>query len=234
MRVQSKMKKKLILTSINLIVILIALLIPFFIYTNNIEKYVFDLNFYEKQYEINNVNEANQTQVTKEMFNYFRNKDSLIKTDTFNPKEKHHLNEVKVLLNKLFDLKKSVILGLIGLFSILFFLSKEEDLFLRKSAQAILGSSIIILVSILLGLLLFADFSSSFFNFHTLIFDSNTWILNPETDLMIRLFPEPFFVNITKGIFLRTALQGFSLMVLALTFIYSSSKSIKKHYSPRS
>ena len=40
-----------------------------------------------------------------------------------------------------------------------------------------------------------ADFGSLFVLFHRLSFDNGLWLLNPQTDLLIRLMPTPFFVS---------------------------------------
>ena len=40
-----------------------------------------------------------------------------------------------------------------------------------------------------------ADFSSLFVLFHRLSFDNGLWLLNPQTDLLIRLMPMPLFIS---------------------------------------
>lgn len=40
-----------------------------------------------------------------------------------------------------------------------------------------------------------ADFDSLFVLFHRLSFDNGLWLLNPQTDLLIRLMPTPLFVG---------------------------------------
>ena len=40
-----------------------------------------------------------------------------------------------------------------------------------------------------------ADFEGLFVLFHRLSFDNGLWLLNPQTDLLIRLMPTSFFVS---------------------------------------
>jgi len=40
------------------------------------------------------------------------------------------------------------------------------------------------------------DFNGVFRIFHRLLFTNDLWLLNPETDLMIRMLPEPFFMKL--------------------------------------
>jgi integral membrane protein (TIGR01906 family) len=53
-----------------------------------------------------------------------------------------------------------------------------------------------------LALLLFvavwaaADFDNVFLRFHGILFHNDLWLLNPETDLMIRMLPEQFFMKV--------------------------------------
>ncbi|MDO4548312.1 MAG: TIGR01906 family membrane protein, partial [Clostridia bacterium] len=42
------------------------------------------------------------------------------------------------------------------------------------------------------------DFSRAFLAMHSLLFDNDLWVLNPETDLMIRLLPEQFFQSMAR------------------------------------
>lgn len=39
------------------------------------------------------------------------------------------------------------------------------------------------------------DFTSCFTLFHKLFFTNNLWIFDPETDYMIRMLPEGFFLD---------------------------------------
>ena len=40
------------------------------------------------------------------------------------------------------------------------------------------------------------DFDGVFRRFHGLLFSNDLWLLNPETDLMIRMLPEQFFMSV--------------------------------------
>ena len=48
---------------------------------------------------------------------------------------------------------------------------------------------------ILLGLLIWLDFSRYFTYFHLLLFDNDLWILDPRRHVLIQLLPESFFIN---------------------------------------
>lgn len=61
---------------------------------------------------------------------------------------------------------------------------------------------------ILLGLLIWLDFSRYFTYFHLLLFDNDLWILDPGRHVLIQLLPETFFINtaIKIGVYAMSAL----------------------------
>lgn len=47
----------------------------------------------------------------------------------------------------------------------------------------------------LLALLMYVDFDRYFEIFHLIFFDNDLWLLNPKTDTLIQMLPQPFFYN---------------------------------------
>ena len=45
------------------------------------------------------------------------------------------------------------------------------------------------------GGLIATDFNKYFVLFHEIFFDNDLWLLDPDTDLMIRMLPEGFFFD---------------------------------------
>ena len=63
--------------------------------------------------------------------------------------------------------------------------------------------SLLTLAALVLGLLLWAvlDFEGLFITFHRVAFRNDLWLLNPRTDLLIRLMPETLFIHLgIKGL----------------------------------
>lgn len=46
-----------------------------------------------------------------------------------------------------------------------------------------------------LGLVISTDFTKYFVIFHHIFFNNDLWLLDPATDLLINIVPEPFFVD---------------------------------------
>ena len=62
-----------------------------------------------------------------------------------------------------------------------------------------------------LSLAFIGDFTQGFTAFHHIFFDNDLWILDPRTDLLINIVPEPFFVDTAARIGL---LFGGSVLIL--------------------
>lgn len=66
------------------------------------------------------------------------------------------------------------------------------------------------------------DFGHAFSVFHHILFRNDLWLLDPETDLMIRMLPEEFFQALARVLGLRSALAAsavpLALMCLSMDF----------------
>lgn len=72
-----------------------------------------------------------------------------------------------------------------------------------------LGTGIFFASALLIAGIVATDFSKYFVVFHHIFFDNDLWILYPETDMLINIVPEPFFMDTA----LRIAVT-FGIMVL--------------------
>jgi len=81
---------------------------------------------------------------------------------------------------------------------------------------------------LLCSVFLLGDFSASFFNFHLVFFDSSTWMLNPDTDRLIQIFPEKFFYDAAVRAQAITMLQ-FILLVAVAAVLHFSVRKQKKY-----
>ena len=64
-----------------------------------------------------------------------------------------------------------------------------------------------------------SDFNKYFLLFHEMFFSNDLWLLNPETDLLIRMLPEGFFLDMVVRIgiiFLLLLSVGVIISIVAL------------------
>ena len=118
---------------------------------------------------------------------YLSGDEAALDNSPFNEKERTHMRDVL----ELFDLARAVRNALFviaaGLLAAGLWLSRGA-LLLPLGAFAIWAA---------------ADFSGAFTFFHETLFTNDLWLLNPETDLLLRLLPEQFFADFAGVIAVR-------------------------------
>ena len=198
-----------------------------------------DLKWYEKEYEIYHVAEDLEMEmkdvmyVTKEILAYLKGdrEDLVVYTVVrgenqafFNEREKAHMIDVRALF--LGGLKIRLWGGIVILLSFI------TLVFMRKGWQQMLpkvfliGTGIFAGIFAFLGILVALDFHRYFFLFHQIFFNNDLWILNPDTDLMIRMFPEGFFFDmvIRIGVIFTVGL----VILMAISCVLCFKQRIKK------
>ena len=116
-----------------------------------------------------------------------------VEQPVFNEREITHMADVKGL----FDLERrvKVVFAVLGLALLL------AGIMGRGWARRLLRAGVIgqaLWLSLIAFVAVWAsiDFDGLFRRFHGLLFTNDLWLLNPETDLMIRMLPEQFFANV--------------------------------------
>lgn len=167
-----------------------------------IEENSYNLDYYMDSFTENEVydvtgksrNELNR--ISKNIITYLKGNDDQALNNDFNQREIHHMDDVL----KLFEMARliKIISAIIALTIISWFLSKKRGRFMGKwMSLGIFANHILLVVLIVLVL---TDFTKYFTIFHKMFFNNDLWILNPRTDLLIQMLPEPFFINISKNI----------------------------------
>ena len=167
-----------------------------------------DFGWYDKEYEKYNVTEDLEMKmddvmdVTEEMMAYLRgDREDLVVWTTVNgekqefnkDREKAHMVDVQNLFLGGLTLRFSAIIVLVISLSGLIFTKGNWKRILPKSFLTGLGAFLVISGG--LGVLCASDFNKYFFLFHEIFFDNDLWLLDPATDLMIRMLPEGFFFD---------------------------------------
>ena len=80
------------------------------------------------------------------------------------------------------------------------------------------GTGLFFLMVAAVGLLIASDFSRYFIVFHHIFFNNDLWILNPATDLLINIVPEPFFADTAFRIGVTFGLSVLVLFAVCLFF----------------
>lgn len=193
--------------------------------------------FYEKEYAKYNVTaDVNMTMedlldVTHEMMAYLRGDRADLHVMTtvagkqrefFNEKEIAHMEDVRGLFLAAMNLRRiCIVIGVICVLA-LFLLKSNLKKLLPKSIC--IGTGIFFAVLCLLTGIISTDFNRYFILFHHIFFRNDLWLLDPATDLLINIVPEPFFVDTAARIAATYAISVLILFFLCFFWLRKQKK----------
>jgi len=127
-----------------------------------------------------------------------------VQREVFNDREKAHMIDVVALFNGWNTYKIVCLIACPFIFAAGFFsISENRARYFAK--RYIAGASIFFVILIAAGIWAAIDFNSLWTHFHLLFFHNDLWLLDPNTSVMINMFPEKFFNDIVTRIIVVTA-----------------------------
>ncbi|MGM0378793.1 MAG: TIGR01906 family membrane protein [Bacillota bacterium] len=174
---------------------------------------------YENMTKKLNISDSDYMKISKNLTSFLKNNKNDLdfyinlnneRVKTFNKKEIKHMKDVQNIYYNLGILKYIIVFILLA--SIIF--SRID--FLKSIYYS---TSISLVFTSILFILIYFSFNKTFILFHKLAFSNDLWLLNPNTDLLINLVPESFFINISKNIiklfiFINIILSVISKLIL--------------------
>lgn len=164
--------------------------------------------------------------VTEEMMAYLRGsrKDLVVDTvvdgeerEFFNEREKAHMVDVQNLFIGGLWIRR--IAFLIFVVAVVAMIKMKADWKRLLAKSFLIGLGVFIGITAGAGLLFMSDFNKYFTRFHEIFFDNDLWLLDPRTNLLIRMLPEGFFMDMVVRIgmiFLILLLLGVIISIIAL------------------
>lgn len=219
------------MTTLSSYIIAISLIIILLV--TSIDINCFDKSFYKSQYEkLQTAETLGMTQIDLErttytLLDYLQDKRNDIdvnitvkgtQTKAFNARESAHMTDVKRLYQFALVLRNIAIVLLVVSLVYMF-------IRLKKGMWTIISidyMKVAILAAVFFAMLAgwaYVDFDAFWTTFHKIAFRNDLWLLNPETDLMINLFPAEFFSSLVfriVGFFALTFVGGFVLCYVYL------------------
>jgi integral membrane protein (TIGR01906 family) len=136
----------------------------------------------------------------------------------FNEREVAHMEDVQKLMRLVFRL---------GLVSALYAVAFAAGLLAWQHAAGLAmlgrlmlwGAALSLALLLLVGALSFVDFGELFVRFHQLSFRNDRWMLDPNRDYLLILFPEGFWLDVTLRIAALTAAESLALGALGFLFV---------------
>jgi integral membrane protein (TIGR01906 family) len=200
----------------NIIIILFSIAIFIIILFGSLNMMIFNKDLYYKEYSKNGVyitlsdnkdtGKEIATNITENVIKYFRNTEEL---QYFTNSEKSHMADVKHLIRTMQFIYYGAAIISIGLFFYCYRKFKDDKyMFIRVLAKSLLYSSIAAGVFLVLMFLMsvFA-FDFLFTMFHLTFFPQGNWMFD-SSSLLITMFPQQFFFDITLRIFIYAMFQA--------------------------
>lgn len=133
--------------------------------------------------------------------------DALNKTEMFNTDEKAHMEDVYALFSLARGVKNAAfVLGVFVLVAVYYRRALYTRLELRLGIAG--GVALLFLPFAALGVWAALDFNAAFAAMHRALFSNKLWLMDPATDLMIRMLPERFFVSIGRTLAVRSGIAA--------------------------
>jgi len=132
-------------------------------------------------------------------------------TAAFNERELSHMHDVKLVTQKLVRFGFGLLAGMVIAIGLL--AASQEGR--GKLAHALFDGSVLTVLLLIAGIAATAlAFDWLFATFHSLFFQGNTWIF-PTSDTLIRLYPEPFWIDAFAFMFGGALVQAIVIGVLS-------------------
>ena len=140
-----------------------------------------------------------------------------LETSVFSARETAHMEDVKALFVKV-NRAQEISVVLVLLYAVAFFIWARDGQVRQLAAQCLIGLALGVAVVGGIGIVAAFGFEPAFERFHTIAFSNDLWKLNPATDHLIQMFPEPFWRDMTILLGAMCAIEA--LAIAAVSGVY--------------
>lgn len=171
----------------------------------------------------------------KQIRDYFNNTDDTLDVritqrgilkNIYNNREISHMKDVKNLIKGVY-LTQLLTGSYILAFMVLGIVLERRKSLPRIGFGLAIGSSITIGLIILTGIGTLAGFDNLFHTFHLVSFTNDLWILDPNQDNLIAMFPQGFFFDATIWILISSILEA--TLILIILFAIRRKSFVQKY-----
>ena len=152
-------------------------------------------------------------------------------TPIYSARATAHMEDVKSLFVKVNRAQEITVIYVL-LYAVAFFIWARDGHVRQLASQALMGLALGIAAIGSIGVVAAFGFEAAFERFHKLAFSNNLWVLDPRTDHLIQMFPEPFWRDMT--ILLGGMCAAEALVIGAVSAVYLiGSRAERTHLSGR-
>jgi integral membrane protein (TIGR01906 family) len=218
------------------VAVLFIVSIPVFLITSNVRFLVSDVGFYRnglREYraeETTGIALPELDRAAQEIIDYFENdaktlrivvQDGGQEEPLFNAQETQHMEDVKQLIRFVFRLNEVALAIILAYISCMVLWTRGKGV-RRLARESIIGVAAGFVLIGVVGALALTGFDSTWNRLHRIVFRNDLWQLDPDTDHLIQMFPEPFWKNATYLVGALTLLEAVVIVVTAATYLWFS------------
>lgn len=149
----------------------------------------------------------------------------------FNEREVAHMEDVKSLVRLMFAVQEVSLVYTMAYVTGVFLWARERSL--RALAWQALGAMAFGLGVVgAVGVLALSGFDAAWTRFHEIAFRNDLWRLDPASDRLIQMFPEPFWEEATMIVAAVSAGASGLVVVLAGGFLVWSTRARRRALTP--
>lgn len=213
--------------------VLFVLAIPILLVTTNVRFFAGEVRFYERGFrqhdadQVTGVSMPELDAAARQIVDYFENDTDTLRilvtadgeeVSLFNTRETDHMRDVKWLMRIVFRLNEISIAYVLSYITAVYLWSGERSLSsLARLSLAGVATGAVVLGAI--GFFAVTGFDAAWTRFHEIVFQNDLWQLNPDTDHLIQMFPEPFWEESTYLIGIMTIAEAVAIVIGATTLL---------------
>ena len=134
--------------------------------------------------------------------------------ELFNQREVLHMRDVKRLIWGVYGVGAVAAVYVLGFAGLGFFIRRRRYTY-GFCRRVLWGSGLTLAAVALVGLIALAGFDSLFAFFHRVSFSNDFWMLDPNRDYLVMMFPQGFWFDATLFVAIATVAQAVALGGLA-------------------
>lgn len=216
-----------------------VLCIPLLLITTNVRFFAGEVRFYERGFReydaegATGVPLAELDSAARQIVDYFENDTDTLRIlvtrngeeiSLFNTRETEHMRDVKQIMQIVFRVNEVALAYVLTYITGVFLWSREKSL--RSLARlSLIGVAVGLAGVGAIGAFVVAGFDSAWTTFHEILFRNDLWQLNPATDRLIQMFPEPFWEEATYIVGIMTLAEATAIVIVATAYLLFSRRA---------
>ena len=208
-----------------------VLALPLLLITSNVRFLAGEQRLYERGFREYNSDERTGLDLQQldraasEVIDYFENDATTLRitvvdggdeVSLYNTRETEHMKDVKSLIRTVFRVNEISLAYVLTYIAAVFIWAGGAPL-RRLAMLSLAGIGVgVLIVGFVLGAAALYGFDATWTRFHTLVFNNDFWRLNPATDRLIQMFPEPFWQEETYLLAAMTIAEVFVIVIAAI------------------